>query len=110
MTATARACDLRPVERKDVSDNATLHCWVSGRVQGVFFRQSTRDCAYGLALSGWVGNLPDGRVEAVFHGPRAACEQALVWIRQGPPSSIVSDVEHRWESELGDAGASFEIR
>ena len=93
-----------------MSDNATLHCWVSGRVQGVFVRQSTRDRATELALSGWVRNLPDRRVEAVFTGPRAACEQALAWIRQGPPSAVVTGVEHRWKSEAGDAGVGFEIR
>jgi len=87
-----------------------LHCWVSGRVQGVFFRQSTRDCAYRLSLSGWVRNLPDGRVEALFCGPKAVCEQALVWIRQGPPSAIVNDVEHRWDADAGDVGERFEIR
>ena len=93
-----------------MSDNAALHCWVSGRVQGVFFRESTRRCASELALSGWVRNLPDGRVEALFSGPKPACEQALAWIRQGPPSADVTDVEYRWEAGAAGAGAGFEIR
>jgi acylphosphatase len=76
----------------------------------VFFRQSTRERAQDLALSGWVRNLPDGRVEAVFHGPRSVCEQALAWIGQGPPSANVTGVEHRWEQDPGDFGEWFEIR
>jgi acylphosphatase len=83
---------------------------VSGRVQGVFFRASTRERAVALGLSGWVRNLPDGRVEALFHGPREACEQALAWIRQGPPSARVAGVEYAWESGAEEAGGRFEIR
>jgi len=93
-----------------VSEKATLHCWVSGRVQGVFFRASTRDRAVALGLGGWVRNLPDGRVEALFRGPREVCEQALAWIRQGPPSAHVTAVEHVWEAGEGVDAGGFRIR
>jgi acylphosphatase len=78
---------------------ARLHVWVSGRVQGVFFRDSTRRRARELGLTGWVRNLPDGRVEAVFQGDRDACEEALAFVRVGPPAAVVTGVEHRWEED-----------
>jgi acylphosphatase len=65
---------------------------VSGRVQGVWFRESTRREASALGLSGWVRNLPDGRVEAHFEGDEAAVEAAIAFIRRGPEHARVSDV------------------
>lgn len=65
---------------------------VEGRVQGVFFRASTRCMARGLGLSGWVRNLPDGSVEALFQGPAEAVERALDWCRTGPPDARVDKV------------------
>lgn len=88
---------------------ARLHCWIKGRVQGVFFRDATRREAETLGLSGWVRNLPDGRVEAVFQGERDACERALVYARQGPPSARVDEVETRWEDGEEDL-TGFRIR
>ena len=87
-----------------------LHVWVEGRVQGVFFRDSTRKKAQELGLSGWVKNLPDGRVEAVFSGPDKACEEALGYVAQGPPNALVTHVEHRWEDDPGKIPAGFEVR
>jgi acylphosphatase len=67
---------------------------VSGVVQGVGFRASTRDEALRYpGVSGWVRNLADGRVEAVFVGERAQVEKLVEWCRQGPPGSRVDDVE-----------------
>ena len=66
---------------------------VSGRVQGVWFRESTREHACSLGLTGWVQNLRDGRVEALFEGERSAVEAALDFVRQGPPLARVSDAE-----------------
>ena len=93
-----------------MNEASTLHCWITGRVQGVFFRDSTRRRARELGLAGWVRNLPDGRVEALFCGAQEACELALAFVRVGPPSSHVSDVEFSWEGVDADVGGSFEIR
>jgi acylphosphatase len=85
-----------------------LHVWVEGLVQGVFFRDSTRREAERLGLAGWVRNLPDGRVEAVFQGDRPACEKALDFVRRGPRSAQVEHIESRWEDEEDLRG--FRIR
>ncbi len=87
----------------------TLHVWVEGRVQGVFFRDSTRRHALALGLAGWVRNLPGGGVEAVFQGDRRACEEALSFVRTGPPSAVVTNVDHSWEPDT-ETFSTFEIR
>lgn len=66
---------------------------ISGRVQGVWFRASTREEALRRGLDGWVRNLPDGRVEAVFEGDERALEAMLAWCRIGPPGARVDVVE-----------------
>ncbi len=68
------------------------HIFVSGRVQGVFFRDSTRKKAQKLGLTGWVRNLPDNRVEAVFEGGEAAIDKMISWVRQGPIFAEVDDL------------------
>ena len=73
--------------------NIRIHVFVSGKVQGVFFRSSTRDMAKKLCLSGWVRNLPDGRVEAVFEGEGEAIEKMLEWCKSGPEYAKVMGVE-----------------
>ena len=65
---------------------------VSGRVQGVFFRESTRRRAESLGLSGFVRNLPDGRVEARFWGEESAVRSAVDFVREGPDQARVDDV------------------
>ena len=70
-----------------------IRCLVSGRVQGVFFRVSTRGQAQVLGLTGQVSNLPDGRVAVTACGPQAALESLQQWLREGPPQSAVSDVQ-----------------
>jgi acylphosphatase len=87
---------------------ARRHVWISGRVQGVWFRESTRRTAAALGLCGWVRNLSDGRVEAVFEGEPASVEQALAFVRRGPPHASVLHVEIREEPPTGDA--DFEVR
>jgi len=86
-----------------------LHVWVRGRVQGVFFRDSTRQAAERLGLCGWVRNLPDGRVEGVFEGDRPSCEKALDFVRKGPPSARVEEVDTRWD-ENEENFTGFQIR
>lgn len=80
------------------------HATVSGRVQGVWFRQSTADEAVALGVSGWVRNTPDGRVEAVFEGSPDAVERALDYVRVGPTRAYVESVDVQWEKPRGEAG------
>lgn len=85
------------------------HVRVSGSVQGVFFRDSTRRKAEDLGLAGWVKNLPDGRVEAVFEGPSESVREMVGWCESGPSQADVEDVE----VEYGEAGSDlrgFEVR
>lgn len=77
---------------------------IRGRVQGVFFRAETRDRARSLGLRGWVRNVPDGTVEAVFEGERERIESLLVWCRRGPALADVDDVEVHWEPPAGEVG------
>ncbi len=86
------------------------HVFISGRVQGVFFRASTRNECRMLGLTGWVRNMPDGRVEAVFEGDKAAVDAMISWCREGPPSSRVDDVEVKREEcrgEFDDFGVKY---
>jgi acylphosphatase len=68
-------------------------CWVSGRVQGVYYRASARQQAVRLGVNGYARNLPDGRVEVLMVGPAAAAQALLDWLWQGPPSASVTHVE-----------------
>jgi acylphosphatase len=78
------------------------HVWISGRVQGVFFRAHTKELADELGLTGWVRNLPDGRVEAVFEGEEEAVKRAIEWCKRGPPLASVEKVEVRYEQPTGE--------
>ena len=69
-----------------------VHVVIAGRVQGVFFRDSTRRRAAALGLHGWVRNLGDGRVEAVFQGPGGEIDQILAWCHLGPPAAKVTEL------------------
>ena len=82
---------------------------VYGYVQGVAFRASTRHEASRLGISGWVRNLPDGAVEALFEGEKKAVEQMLAWCHQGPLGARVTNVEIVSEPYTGEF-QSFEIR
>ncbi len=86
-----------------------LHVLISGRVQGVFFRAATREHATRLGLRGWVRNLPDGRVEALFEGEEKHLAGMLDWCHQGPPGSLPEEIESRWEKEGGEL-TGFRIR
>ena len=81
---------------------------VKGDVQGVFFRDSTRERAQSRGVNGWVSNRPDGSVEAVFEGEPDAVESMLRFVREGPRRAEVRNVEVTEEEPEGLSG--FEVR
>ncbi|MFQ5951277.1 MAG: acylphosphatase [Candidatus Geothermarchaeales archaeon] len=87
---------------------ARAHVFIEGVVQGVFFRANTERKALRLGLKGWVRNLPDGRVEALFQGDRNSVERMLRWCHRGPAFAKVSDVSVQWE-EYGNEFSGFTI-
>jgi len=80
-----------------MDESVRLHIFISGRVQGVFFRSNTKRLAKELGLAGWVRNLPDGRVEAVFEGQRDKVSKIVEWCWKGPPAAKVSKVDFKEE-------------
>lgn len=86
-----------------------VHVTISGRVQGVAFRYSAVDCARSLGITGWVKNLPDGRVETVAEGERADLEEYVKWCRRGPPAAHVTGFVARW-GEAAGAFSKFAVR
>lgn len=83
--------------------------YISGGVQGVFFRDSARREARRLGVSGWISNLPDGRVEAVFEGDSPSVREMVRWCESGPPEASVKDVDASYEEPQGGSG-DFEVR
>ncbi len=81
---------------------------VSGEVQGVFFRDNCEQMAGREGVTGWVRNLPDGRVEAVFEGSEDAVDRLVAWANHGPEQAGVTDVETHVEAPTGESG--FEVR
>lgn len=77
---------------------------ISGRVQGVNFRAYTRDRARAAGVEGWVRNLSDGRVEAIFEGSRPAVQKLVSWCYSGPTHAEVEKVEVAWEEPTGKEG------
>ena len=85
-------------------DRVRAHVIVSGRVQNVNFRAHTRDEAKRANVDGWVKNLGDGRVEAVFEGTRAGVQRMVSWCYSGPTSAEVEHVEVEWEDATNREG------
>ncbi len=85
-----------------VENKARVVVKISGRVQGVYFRKYTELEAQQLGLTGWVRNLPDGRVEAVFEGRKESIQKMIEWCHKGPPAARVQDVSVSWEPFRGD--------
>lgn len=83
---------------------------VHGRVQGVYFRQSTADRARGLGLDGWVRNCADGTVEGLAAGAPAALEALHAWLHQGPPAARVARVDWQVSDSDEAAGPGFGVR
>jgi len=82
--------------------------YVSGRVQGVYYRATTRDTAREEGDDGWERNLDDGRVEAVFEGPEAAVREMVAWCETGSRAADVDGVDVTYEEPAGLDG--FEVR
>jgi acylphosphatase len=82
--------------------NVRVHVFVSGLVQGVFFRQNAKRVADSLGLRGWVRNLSDGRVEAVIEGPEEKVAEMIEWLKRGPPLARVERVEVIREEYKGE--------
>jgi acylphosphatase len=85
-----------------MSTRRRVHIFVSGRVQGVFFRHYTLQKALELGLKGWVRNLEDGRVEVVCEGEEDKVKSMAAWCKKGPPGAFVKDTESYWEEYAGD--------
>ena len=90
-----------------MANKERAHVFVSGRVQGVSFRDATRNQAEQIGLSGWVRNTQDGRVEAVFEGEPDTVRHMIDWCESGPSSADVEDVSVENEQPEGLSG--FEV-
>lgn len=92
-----------------MSDRVRAHCTFSGLVQGVFFRANTRTFALQQGVSGWVKNLPDGQVEAVFEGDEDRVRELIRKCRDEQPHASVTDITVSWESYSGEY-SDFTVR
>jgi len=88
--------------------NARAHIFITGIVQGVFFRSETKREANRLGINGWIRNLANGRVEAVFEGKKEDVEKLIEFCRKGPEASKVDRVDIKWE-EPKEEFDGFEI-
>ena len=94
---------------ESTADVVRAHVWVSGRVQGVYFRETARQQAIRLGITGWVANLTDGRVEILVEGMRTAVLAFIDWAHRGPPSARVERVDSQLEPPTGEF-TSFQVR
>jgi acylphosphatase len=85
------------------------HILVSGRVQGVFFRDSTRRIAEELGIFGWVKNSNNSKVEAVLEGEKEIIQKLIEWAKKGPVLARVNSIEIEWQDYKGEF-KNFEIR
>ena len=92
-----------------MAEKGRAHIIVSGLVQGVFFRVTTRQKAVSLGLRGWVKNLANGQVEAVFEGEKEKVQEMVEWTRKGFDSAQVDDIKVEWEEYTGKF-SDFEVR
>ena len=86
-----------------------VHIFVTGRVQGVFFRQATRVIAIKNNVTGWVKNLDDGRVEIMLEGEDRCVDPVIGWCNFGPANSRVDDIQTNYENYVGEY-KNFEVR
>lgn len=86
-----------------------LEATISGRVQGVYFRGTTREQAHALGLTGWVRNEYDGTVRVVAEGDEPSLQRLLTFLHQGPPGAHVTHVVPRWQDATGEF-TGFHVR
>ncbi|MEM7580638.1 MAG: acylphosphatase [Cyanobacteria bacterium P01_A01_bin.80] len=89
------------MSNSNLSKQTHAHAFISGKVQGVGYRYSTMNEAKKFGLNGWVRNLPDSRVEAVFEGESEAVEEMIRWCHQGPTAAVVKDVQVEYSEVEG---------
>ena len=92
----------------DSKKKIRAHVFIRGKVQGVYFRQNTKQAATRRGVTGWVRNLPDGRVEAIFEGYNVDVNEVIEWCHVGPAKAKVEDVDVRFEKYTGEL-ANFTI-
>ena len=80
---------------------------VTGRVQGIWFRQSTKNTAEQYGVSGWCRNNPEGSVEAIFEGEESAVKSVVEWCKEGPKLARVDDLQIKWEKPTGEFDRFF---
>ena len=79
-----------------------VHAIISGRVQGVFYRLETQNAANRIGVNGWVRNLPDGTVEAIFEGEKDRVRDIIAWCQNGPQNARVDQVKVDWQNYTGE--------
>lgn len=92
-----------------MKEQRRAHILVSGIVQGVFFRDHTRNTAQNLGLVGWVRNLSDGRVEIIAEGKDKKLQELIQWCHKGPRHARVDNVDATWQDSTG-AFETFEVK
>ncbi len=81
-----------------------VHVLISGLVQGVFFRYTAKTEAEKLNITGWIRNLPNNKVEAIFEGNKKGVQQIIDWCHQGPYGAVVRNVDVTWQEYSGEFG------
>ena len=98
-----------PAKKPDAHETFRVHLFISGIVQGVFFRAHTRNQARSLNLTGWVRNMDDGRVEVIAEGLCSKIHEFISWCHQGPAAASVRGVDIMWEQATSEF-TDFQIR
>jgi acylphosphatase len=93
---------LQGLKVNDNGEKIRAQVFIKGKVQGVYFRQNTKQVAIEHKVTGWVRNLPDGRVEAVFEGDKTNVNDVVNWCHMGPPNSRVDHVDVKYEKYAGE--------
>ena len=92
-----------------MAEKTRAHLFISGRVQGVYFRENTQKKAKEFSVFGWVRNFEDGKVEAIFEGEKENVEKIIEWAKRGPELASVDGVDVEWQEFKGEF-ENFEIR